>query len=102
MNSIKEVFTKQTSAHLLFEILVGGDDHTHVHRHRSLAADRIELSFLQDAQELRLGRQRHVPDLVQEKRAAMGLSEQSLGALDRAGKGSPLMPKQLAFEQRFR
>ena len=42
---------------------------------RSAAADRRELAVLQHAQQPGLGVQRHVADLVEEQRAAVGLLE---------------------------
>ena len=65
-------------------------------------ADPLELPRLQDAQQLRLQRRAHRPDLIQEERAAVRLFEPSLPRRDRAGEGAPDVPEQLRFEQRLR
>src|SRR5258708_31901106 len=48
---------------------VGRCNHTHVHFHRHVAADALELALLQHAQQLLLRAERHLADLVQEDRA---------------------------------
>ena len=48
------------------QVAVGGGDQPHVGADRLGAADALERLLLQDPQELRLGRQRHVADLVEE------------------------------------
>ena len=57
------------------EILVRRGDHAHVDADRRLAADAVELAFREHAQQPRLQRERHVADLVEEQRAAVGLLE---------------------------
>ena len=51
---------------------------------RLAAADARELALLEHAQELRLERQRHVADLVEEERAAGGRLELADAPLDGA------------------
>src|SRR2546428_349253 len=65
------------------------------------AARGPELVLLEDAQELRLERGRHVADLVQEDRAAVGLREEPGCVADRAGEGAAHVPEELALEQRL-
>ena len=57
----------------------GGDD-AHVGRHRLGAADRANLVLLQHAQQLHLQAHRHVADLIEQQRAAVGGLEQALSA----------------------
>ena len=52
-----------------------GGDHAHVGLDRLVAADAIELAVGQHAQQARLQLERHVADLVEEQRAALGLLE---------------------------
>ncbi len=66
---------------------------------RLIAADPLELLFLQDAQQLGLGLQTHVADFVQEQRAAVGRLELALAPRRRAGKGALLVAEQLALDQ---
>ena len=69
---------------------------------RARAADALELALLQDAQQLRLHLQRQLADLVEEQRAAVGQLEAAGSGRDRAGERAPLVPEQLALEQRRR
>ena len=54
---------------------MGGSDQADVGTDRLAAAEALERLLLQNPQELRLGRQRYVPDLVEEQRAAVSLLE---------------------------
>ena len=63
------------------------------------AADAPERLLLEEAQQLGLQRQRHLADLVEEHRAAVGLLEQADLALARVGEGAALVAEQLALEQ---
>ena len=54
------------------QVLVGRADDAHVDRDLLAAADALDHAVLQEAQQLRLQRQRHVADLVEEQRAAVG------------------------------
>ena len=66
---------------------------------RARAAQPLELLFLKHAQDLRLRALAHVPDLVEEERAAVGLLEpadaQPVGARERA----LLVAEELGLEQ---
>ena len=57
------------------QVLVGGGDDAHVGLDRRAAADGRVLALLQHAQQARLRLHRHVADLVEEQRAALGLLE---------------------------
>ena len=50
-----------------------GGDEAHVDRDRRGLADRDDLALLQDAQQRALRREREVPDLVEEQRAAFAV-----------------------------
>ena len=71
----------------------------HVDADRLVAADALELLLLQRAQELRLRLERHVADLVEEERAAVGGLELALAARDRAGERAALVAEELALDQ---
>src|SRR5439155_1136976 len=66
---------------------------------RIAAADTRELALLEHAQDLRLERERHVGDLVQEERAARGDLELADAPLDRAREGAALVAEELALEE---
>ena len=82
-----------------FQRLVGRRDHAHVDFDQLAPADAEELAFGEHAQQPRLQRRRHVADLVQEQRAAMGLLEAADMAPVRAGEGAGLVAEQFAFQQ---
>src|SRR5690606_1006727 len=66
------------------------------------AADAHELALLEHAQQLRLRSARHLADLVEEERAAVGELEEAFALADRAGERALLVAEQLGLEQRLR
>src|SRR4051812_24576925 len=76
-------------------------DDAHVDVLRSLASESAKLSGLQNTKELRLGSERHLTDLVEEKRAAVGLDEEAAMRLGGAGECSACMPEELALGERL-
>ncbi len=62
-------------------------------------ADRPHLALLQHAQQLHLQRQRHVADLVEEQRAAVGRLEEALVRLHGAGERAARVAEELGLEQ---
>ena len=67
--------------------------------HRLRPADPVDLALLDGTQQLRLQPRLHLADLVQQKRAAVGLLELADPAGDRARERTLLMAEQLGFEQ---
>ena len=94
-----EVLAELAVAHALLEIPVRRGDHAHIDPQRRLAADPVELAFGQHAQQPRLQRQRHVADLIEEQRAAVGLLETAAPLRIRAGERALLVTEQLRLEQ---
>jgi hypothetical protein len=78
--------------------VAGGHD-PHVGADRVVAADRHELALLEHAQQPGLRLQRHVADLVQEQRAALGLLEAADPPRRGAGERALLVPEQLALDE---
>ena len=64
-------------------------------------ADALELALLQHAQQLRLQRRAHRPDLVEEQRAPVRLLEPALAGADGAGERAAHVAEQLRLEQRL-
>ena len=83
------------------QVLVGGGDAAEIHFDLLIAAHPHDLLLLQHAQQVGLGPQADVADLVQKYRAAIGHFELALFAILRAGERAFLVAEQLAFEQRF-
>ena len=71
----------------------------HIDFLRTGAADRPHLVFLQHAQQLDLQAHRHVADLVQHQRAAVGFLEQALVTARCAGERAFLVTEQFRLEQ---
>ena len=85
------------------EIAMGGADQADIDRHRLQRAERPDFAVLQHPQQPRLQCQRHVADLVEKQRAAVGLHDQPLRAVaPRAGEGAGLVAEQLGIDQAFR
>src|SRR5439155_2580690 len=81
------------------QVLVGRGDQPDVHPDRRVTADALHLLLLDRAQELGLGLERHVADLVEEERAAVRGLELALAPGDRAGERAPLVAEELALDQ---
>jgi hypothetical protein len=72
---------------------MGGGDDTDIDPDGIAASDPVKLLLLQDPQQLGLEIEVHVPNLVQEHRAAVGLLEFPDGRGGGAGKRSFLVPE---------
>jgi hypothetical protein len=78
---------------------MSGGDHSHVDVMRAAAAQPLELLFLQNAQKFRLQGQRQVPDFVQKESAGICHFKAADFLRHCPGKGTLLVPKQLALQQ---
>ena len=74
---VEEILAEALLFHLIGQIARGGGNHAHVDADVARSSDADEALFGQDAQDPRLGRQRHVGDFVEIKRAPIGGFEQS-------------------------
>ena len=96
-----QVLAEPAGADLGFEIAVGRGDDARVGRDLGGAADARDHLALEHAQQLGLQRERHLADLVEEQRAAVGGFEEADLALVGAGERAALVAEQLALEQRL-
>ena len=80
------------------QIAIRRCDHAHVHFARRQRADAQHLLCLQDPQQLGLGAEGHIADLIEKQRATVGVLEQSCLILHGAGEGSTRVSKQLTLE----
>ncbi len=80
---------------------MGGGNNTHVDLESLVVAHPLQLAALDEAKQLRLQGQRHLTDLVEKERAAVGGLDASHPALHRAGKGAAGVSEELRFEQRL-
>ena len=78
---------------------MGRGDHADVDAPLLRRADRAQRACLEHAQQLRLQRERHLADLVEQQRAAIGRGEQAGVIVGRAGERALDVAEQLALEQ---
>src|SRR5262249_22206139 len=81
------------------QFYVGRCDESHVHRDRLARPDADDLLLLQYPQELHLQVQRHVADLIEEQRAAVGCLEPARSRLLRAGESTGLVSEELGLHE---
>ena len=99
---VVEVLAEAPLLHPLLQLAVGGGDDAHVHRPLLVGADRDHGAVLEHPQQLGLGRQRHVADLVQEQGAAVGELELALLGGVGAGEGALDVAEELGLDQGLR
>ncbi len=76
-----------------------GRDHPDIDANRGLTADTIKLTLSQYAQQPRLQGSGHVPDLIEEQRATVGLLEPATTLSVRPRERALLVPEQLGLEK---
>src|SRR5579872_7232491 len=99
VDAMKQILAKTSFTNLLFEISMSGHQDPRVDANAGGSAHALDLTLLEHAQEFGLHHRRHVSDLVQEKRAPVGLLEFSDMTVRGAGERSLFMPEQLGFNQ---
>ena len=99
VQAVVEVLAEAAGLDLLLEILVRRGDDADVDLDDGRRSDRLDFAFLQHAQHLRLRAQRHVADLVEEDRAAVGGDELAGLLAHGAGERSLLVAEQLRLDQ---
>ena len=99
---IVEVLAEAALADQGCQVAVGGRDHAYVDRRRLGGAEPPDLAALERAQQLDLQGGRHLGDLVQEQRAAVGFLEQAGLGDGGPGEGAPHVAEQLRLQQRLR
>ena len=99
IDAVEEVVAERAFGHHGAQVAVGGADKPDVGALRARVAHRLELALLDDAQQLRLDRERDVADLVEEYAATLRHFEQPALVRDRAREGAFHVAEELAFEQ---
>ena len=99
VEAVVQVLAEGAGGDRALHVLVGGGDEAHVDLDGLGAAQALELPLLQHPQQLHLGGQVDVADLVEEQRAALGELEPPLLALLGAGEGALLVAEQLRLDQ---
>src|ERR1043166_1921612 len=101
VEAVEEVCAEAPLPHVFGEVAVGGGDDAHVRLAVARRTDAAEAPLFEEAQELDLNLRRHLADLVQEKRRAVGGFDQSALGGGRAGEGPALVAEELRLEERF-
>src|SRR2546426_4255428 len=96
------ILAEPARPHLSLEGNVGSGDDPRRHSDRPLAAERLDLSFLQGTQELRLRGEGQVDDLVEEKGPPLGQLELPFLALMRSRERALLITEELRLDQGVR
>ena len=73
VEAVEQVFPKLAVGDPLLQILVGGGNDPHIHLHRLVAANPVELPVRQYPQQPGLHVQRHVAYFVEKQGATIGL-----------------------------
>ena len=92
---VVQILAELPADHQLVQVAMRRGNDAHVDRHRLGAAHRANLIVLQHAQQLDLQPHRHVADLIEQQRAAVGGLEQAFLRAGRAGEGALLVAEQL-------
>ena len=72
IQSVVQVLSKVGGGDFLFEVLVGGCNHSHIHLNRPGATDTLKLSLLEETEELHLKFLAHFANFIQENRPPIG------------------------------
>ena len=99
VQAVEQVLAEAFLADHAAQIAVGGRDHAHVGLEHTLVADAPEARLLEHAQQAGLELERHVADLVQEQRAALGQFEGAAAVAMGPGEGAAHVPEQLALDE---
>src|SRR5712675_1250705 len=99
VQAIQQVFAKLSARDCRQRIPVARSDQSHVRLEQLRRTYAHERAGLQDPQQLDLQVQRHLGDLVEKQRAAIGTLEEALMLPIRAGKAALLMAEDFALDE---
>src|SRR5438093_9602168 len=97
--AIEQILAQLAVRHRLLGLAVGGRHDADVDLEFALPADPRDDPGLEHAQQAHLQLDRHLADLVEEERAALGALEEALVGACGAGEAATLVPEQLALDQ---
>ncbi len=98
VEAVVKIFAEASRRHFLAQATVGRREDPDVERYGSPTAEALNLALLQNAQQLRLQRQRHLRHLIEQQGAALRLLEFPGVTGVRAGEGAPFVAEQHRLE----
>ena len=99
VQAVVQVLAERPAVHQSAQVAISGGNDARIYAVHLIPADRTIIAVLQHPEEPSLRFQRHIPDLIQEHRAARRFMEASGPAARGTGEGTPLVPEQLALDQ---
>jgi hypothetical protein len=99
---VVQIFAELALGDQLLQVTLATRDDPDVDRHHSRPTEALDGTILQHAEQLHLHRQRHVVNVIEEKRAAFRQFETARSIFDRPSEGAPLVTKQFRFDQGLR
>jgi hypothetical protein len=97
--AVEEILAEAAGSHLGHQVAVGRGDHPDVDLARVRLADALDLPFLKDPQELDLGGEGELAELVEEEGAAVGRLEDALLVVGGAGEGAAGVAEEGGFDE---
>src|SRR5262245_12765190 len=101
VEAVIQVVAEATGTNFSQQVPVGRGNQTNIDLPLFERSNALDLAFLEDAQELRLNRQRQLANFVQEQGAAIRGFEQACLVFRRTRESAANVSKQLAFKQRL-
>jgi hypothetical protein len=102
VQAIEEVLAEEALTDAFGQIDIGGGDNPDIEAHAFVAAEALDLAFLENAQKASLKADGHIADFIEEDGAIVGGFEFAGARLEGAGERSFVIAKELGFEKRFR
>src|SRR6185437_6380561 len=101
VDAVIEVLPEFAFGDELFKVAMGGKDQPRTQRNELVAAQATELALLEHAQQLDLGVEGELTNLIEEQSAVRRLFEVSLARAHGAGERAFLVTEQFGFNQGF-
>ena len=99
IQAIQQIFAERVLFDHVGEIAIGRGDDAHVRAPRDRVADAFVFAILDEAQQFRLQRKRHIADFIEKQSAAFGLIDATQFIFGSAGKRAFFVTEQFALEQ---
>src|SRR5215468_3939666 len=99
---IEQILPEPSRRNLVIQFAVGCRNDSDLDLDRARTADSLELTFLENPQQLRLRARRQLAHFVEQYRATVGKLKSAFALSVRTCKGASLVTKKFTFDKRFR